>query len=976
MKRGFLLYLILLVFFSFVSISVFAEDSNVDSRSESERITENQAADAPAVAPAKAVEKAADNIPQNTVAPVSDVPADDVRNGSAPDDAVMSGGVVAPDGVAMPDSAGVSDSAAQDSESQPDAKQNGDAHDAESEGAASQDSGSAGSDSDEKGLYPEITSQSEWYLNRTIAGHKISGVRISHRGKVESIFRACKGKSFTYELLSELQKSLYGTGYFESFNPQVDIDKDKNLILIFDFVEIPVIRSISFVAEDITKKLSYSDTDLRRRTGLSIGDSRTKKEIERTVQNIKDFYSEEGRPDTLVAIGLYRNAETDEYNIVYTIREGVEKRVGQVIFTGNETIPAQTLLRNMETKVSTSKRNGYYLEKNLKEDVKKLGDYYRKNGYKDIEISDPICEPVDMGRDDGVQYVKLTYGIKEGKQWRYGDIRITGNTLFDEKQLRSKLTFDTGDIFDYEKSRTDSDAILTDYYNEGYIYATVALDTQQDDSSLRVNLNIGIDEQSQCFVEKVVITGAQSTDKQVFLRELDFKEGDKFSREKIQQSFQNIYNTGLIKDLKYNLNAGTDKNHLILELVIEEAQAMDLTFGMTFGGTEGGFPLSFMASFNNKNFLGRADTISVGINVTTDYQAINFSFGAPWFKNVRWSNSFNLSLERSVKSNALQRNPDSEFQIGRNGAFPLGYSSHSDFEAYDEATPSLRYLMKYDMYRVSLGYNTGYSWVTKYGRLSISGGLSIGLNHAVYDSNEYMPFEYLIEQYREAWRFSNRLYFGVTWDGRDFVENTTKGYMVSQNFVYAGGILGGLSNYIRSTTSLSGYLMLLKTGEGIRPTALVGSYTTSVSLMLPQFYSTNLDSEDTSWKWHDPKLGATRSEMLYIDGMRVARGHKTVYDISFMWDNIIEFSYPIVNGIVNAEVFTSITAVSKQLANLSSNLIWYGAVGAGVKLKISGFPLGVYLVGDYKIKGSSVTWVDGGLFNYIHPVVAISTSLI
>ena len=116
--------------------------------------------------------------------------------------------------------------------------------------------------------------------------------------------------------------------------------------------------------------------------------------------------------------------------------------------------------------------------------------------------------------------------------------------------------------------------------------------------------------------------------------------------------------------------------------------------------------------------------------------------------------------------------------------------------------------------------------------------------------------------------------------------------------------------------------------------------------------------------------------MLYIDGMRIARGHDSVYDIAFMWDNLVELSYPIVKNILNIEVFSSMTCISKQLENISANVSWYGAFGIGAKLKISGFPLGVYLVADYKVKGTTVTWVDGGLFNYIHPVIAISTSLI
>jgi outer membrane protein insertion porin family len=61
------------------------------------------------------------------------------------------------------------------------------------------------------------------------------------------------------------------------------------------------------------------------------------------------------------------------------------------------------------------------------------------------------------------------------------------------------------------------------------------------------------------------------------------------------------------------------------------------------------------------------------------------------------------------------------------------------------------------------------------------------------------------------------LYFN--WDGRDLIENTTKGYLLSSSFSYAGGVLFGLSNYIKTSTSASGYLTLYHDSGEKRTTA-------------------------------------------------------------------------------------------------------------------------------------------------------------
>ncbi len=340
-----------------------------------------------------------------------------------------------------------------------------------------------------------------------------------------------------------------------------------------------------------------------------------------------------------------------------------------------------------------------------------------------------------------------------------------------------------------------------------------------------------------------------------------------------------------------------------------------------------------------------------------------------------------LSFSRSQKNNVPQRAPGGEYYTWRNEdtVRPLGITG-----VYDGQLPDSQYLMQYVYYRLALGYTTGYTFMFDAGRLTLSAGLSLGLNHAQYDDFSD-PFEKLISQYHQGWKFSNRMTLSATWDGRDLIENTTRGYLVSQSFTYAGGVLGGLSNYIRSTTSAAGYLTAFEI-PGDTPTKGVVSLNTSLSLMLRQYWKMEGDS---AWALHDPRDGATKYEMLYLDGMTVGRGFNPVFGQSFMWDNMLELSIPVVQNLLAAEVFVSATGLYKDpVKDLDlGRLQWYFAGGAGLKLKIPGFPLGLYLVKNAtfnKAGSGSFGWEHGDIFNPnpsaqdgrgLTLVLAITTSL-
>ena len=267
------------------------------------------------------------------------------------------------------------------------------------------------------------------------------------------------------------------------------------------------------------------------------------------------------------------------------------------------------------------------------------------------------------------------------------------------------------------------------------------------------------------------------------------------------------------------------------------------------------------------------------------------------------------------------------------------------------------------------------------GILKVGGGVSVGLNHALYDNTKYTPYELLIAKYNEKWQFSNKIHASLSWDGRNYVDKVPHGYVLSASYTYAGGVLGGLSNYNKLSFSASAYRGIFQFGgkeDGKKKNLILG-ISSEVDVMLPQYW---LYGDIKGWQ--NPKSGATKYEMLYIDGMNIGRGFSVVYDQAFLWNNQIDLTYPLAEDVLSLEAFVSATGVQSDLNKINgiSSINWYFAAGAGIKMEIPGFPLGLYLVKNATIKNNEGwKWQNGTLFSGskegsgLSLVLAITTSI-
>ena len=832
------------------------------------------------------------------------------------------------------------------------------------------------------------TAADAWYYNMEISEFSYSGVINIKESDINDALYVYRYKPFTNELFAELQEKLYAIDGVDFFTADAEKTEAGELRIVFEFYEIPMISAINYEGNSALKTRELREAVTTLAVGKFI-DPSSKAVFTSAVDQIRAAYTAKGFLDVPIEYTIEEDAETSTYKVNFIITEGEQTRVTKFIFTGNEHFDAASLKKEVKSKVKSLFNNGYLDMDKLKTDAANIAAYYQKNGYIDVIVSDPIVEYVES---PSTKYLAatVTFDIVEGQQWFYGGMEVTGNTIFSDEEIKSVQSMKVGSVLNLETVQAEYTAIADLYYNDGYIANGMNISDLRDDTNMTVKFFLDITEGPQATVEEILISGLEKTKDYVMRRELAIKPGDVFSKAKLITSAQNLYNTGLLANLDYDLMYGQTENGVILEFLLEEGKTKDIQFGATFGGTLNQFPVSGFVQWTDRNFRGRAQQLGINLTLSPDTQSIDLSFGDSWFRDHRWSNSITLGFSHSAHSDELQLGTNAPvYYNGRNGneTWPLGYTSPSQWILSNNEYPSSRDLMKYDLFTFSVGYNTGYTFIYDVGRLSLLGGASVSLNKAFYEQ-KYIPCEKLIYQYGQKWQFSNKISFGIQWDGRDYVTNTTKGYLLSTSVTYAGGILGGLSNYIKLSTSAAGYLKLFSVKikeEGIKNIMLCVS--TSASFMLDQFYN----YEHQGLKFWDPKLGATKYEMLYIDGMTIGRGFNMVIDQAFLWDNMIEISYPLVENILQAELFVSATGVNSELNQVKQGINWYFAAGGGIKLKIQGFPLGLYLVKNATYKFPYVAsmegertfeWLGGSFFHGrrensgMSLVLAISTSLI
>ena len=545
-------------------------------------------------------------------------------------------------------------------------------------------------------------------------------------------------------------RSLYRTGLFEFIEVKREELANNVVDLVLEITPKYRVQALRFEGNKQVKT-----ERLRKEATTKPNSALDERTVKTDAEKLHEYYQKSGYNQVQVTYNIERDRNTGFGTVVFKIREGAKVRIQDIRFTGNAHLKSARLRKEMETRrwwmFSWITGTGRFKDDAFEDDVTKLLDYYREQGFLDVDI------PLDR-----ITYaypkparMLITIHVEEGRQYRIGDIAITGSKLYNDTMIKLVLRQRSGMIFRPSKLDKDVETITDFYGRSGYLDTQVRLVRKPNVTTGNIDIEYQIEESEKFNVESIKLEGNTKTKSVVIIRELVLSPGDVFDTVRMKASKLRLQNTNFFEDVNLTPESTNIPGRRNLKVSLKEARTGNLSFGAGYSSLERAV---FFAEVTQSNF----DLF----NRRSFFQGAGEKFRLR-FQIGRLSNEVILSFEKPW---LFERELTAGFTI---------YRTSSDFNSsyYEEIRIGAEVYMRKHLFEYFSG------------QLALTAE-QIDIRNVASDASP------LILALQGKTR-TNRIGIQLLRDVRDKVVNTTRGSRFQLNADYAGGPLGGTNSYYR-----------------------------------------------------------------------------------------------------------------------------------------------------------------------------------
>ena len=438
-------------------------------------------------------------------------------------------------------------------------------------------------------------------------------------------------------------RSLYRTGLFEFIEVKREELPDKSVNLVFEITPKFRVQAVRFEGNSKIKT-----TRLQKEISTKTNTALDEHTIKADGEKLHEYYQKHGYNQAQITYDIERDRSSGYGTVIFKIREGEKVRIGDIRFTGNNHVKAKRLRKEMETKrwwmFSWIMGTGKFKDDEFEDDVTKLGDYYRDQGYLDVDIPQDriLYEYPKSGR------MVITIHVDEGRRYRIGDITITGCKLYAEDMLKLVLRQKSGMIFRPSKLDKDVETLEDFYGRSGYLDTHVRLVRKANLGTGNIDIEYQIEESEKYYVESVKIEGNTKTKSIVVIRELVLSPGDVFDTVRMKASKMRLENTNFFEDVNLTPESTNIPGRRNLKISFKEARTGNLSFGAGYSSLEHAtFFVELSQSnfdlFNRSSFFqGDGEKFRLRFQVGSLSNEVILSFEEPWLFQKELALGFNI----------------------------------------------------------------------------------------------------------------------------------------------------------------------------------------------------------------------------------------------------------------------------------------------------------------------------------------------
>lgn len=464
----------------------------------------------------------------------------------------------------------------------------------------------------------------------TVADIEVEGLQRVSAGSVFSAFPVNIGERMDETRLADAIKDLFRTGLFTD----IQASRDEG-VLILSVRERPSISSIEIEGnKNIETEMLM---DALAGAGLEEGQVFRRATLEKLELEILRSYIAQGRYNARVkatAEELLRNRVA----IRLDINEGSVAAIQHINIVGNEDFSDEELIGLFELRTSSwwnsLTNKDKYARERLSGDLESLRSFYLDRGYLDFNVE---SSQVSISPDK--QEVFIAIAVNEGPQYTISDIRLRGELIVGEEELRKFIPVKEGDVFSRAQMTAISEALSFRLGREGYAFANVnAVPEPGEDNTAAVTFFV--EPGKRAYVRRVNFDGNVSTKDEVLRQEMTQMEGGVASSDRIEFSKTRLERLGYFQtvDVETVPVPGTD-DLVDVNYSVQEQPTGSLSASVGFSQNSG---VILGASVSENNFFGTGKRVSFGVNFSDSVKSANVSYLDPYYTVDGVSRGFSL----------------------------------------------------------------------------------------------------------------------------------------------------------------------------------------------------------------------------------------------------------------------------------------------------------------------------------------------
>ena len=453
----------------------------------------------------------------------------------------------------------------------------------------------------------------------TVGDIRIEGLQRITEGTVYNYLPVNIGDRLDQRRIDEALRALYATGFFRD----VELRRDGGTLVIA-VLERPSIESFTITGnkdiktEDLEKSL--------RNVGLARGKTFNQSTLDEVKRFLTDQYYSRGKYGVKVDTKV-EEVPGNRVKIAVDIVEGKRSKIRQINIVGNEAFDDKELLEEFKLRtphwLSWYKQDDRYSREELSGDIEKLRSHYLDRGYANMDVESSQVAITPEKND-----IFITLNVKEGDVYRISEVKIAGNLVVPEENLRALVQVHRGDIFSRKLLTQTTELMALRLGQDGYAFAKIDPVPKVNEQTKEIELTFLVDPGNRAYVRHITFTGSTGINDDVLRREMRQMEGGYLSNAAVERSKQRLQRLPFIEKVEVATEPVAGTPDLVdVNYQIKEGLPGQFSGGIGYSESQS---ILLNGSFVHSNFMGTGNRVAAEINAGQYSKVFSLSHTDPY----------------------------------------------------------------------------------------------------------------------------------------------------------------------------------------------------------------------------------------------------------------------------------------------------------------------------------------------------------